>query len=119
MYARVIDRGRRRKLLVRFGGLPDSKQRMLPTLFGVRSAVGQCGPRGLPLSKTRNPLISRTPNPGRARGGPSGAAILFLRAVGERHAVPGPPGNAEATVRAFGHLFEQVGRGPVDEFHEE
>src|SRR5207249_9431761 len=52
-------------------------------------------------------------------GGFSGAPILFLRSAGERHAVPGPLGNAEESVPAFRHLLEKLGRRPLDELYEE
>src|SRR6266576_2466476 len=62
---------------------------------------------------------SRSPGAGRVPRKVSGVPILFLRPEGESHAVSGPPGNAEAAVPAFRHLFEKIGRGPVDELHEE
>ena len=44
MHARVIDQGRRRKLFVRFGGVAEGKQEVLPSLSGRCNAVGRCGP---------------------------------------------------------------------------
>jgi len=52
MYARVIDKGRRRKVFVRFRVLPEVKQRVLPTLFGICSAVDRCGPGPSPVGNS-------------------------------------------------------------------
>src|SRR5712691_3479559 len=90
-------------------GVPSRPREWSLTLSGAQVVMALRRSRCLVVSTIRRKMMLRT----------SSASILFPGATGERHAVPRPIGNPEMALRALRHLLEQIGRRPVDEFHQE
>src|SRR5260370_27194142 len=108
-----------RKLGVSSGRVSRRELSVATHIYRVSAVMGRAVPVLWTVGKSSNEAIPRTPRILGPPGETSSGSIPFPSAAGEGHAVPGPVGDAEVPLRTFRHLFEKVGRRPVDKFHQE